>query len=57
MGNRKRRRMDTRKLLCEAANSFLCRCQKKFALKTMAMNIAKRRGFKKVRVALPGGSK
>jgi transposase len=41
-----------RKLLYEAANSILSRCQETFALKTWAMKIAKRRGFKKARVAL-----
>jgi len=41
-----------RKLLYEAANSILSRCRESFALKTWAMKIAKRRGFKKARVAL-----
>lgn len=41
-----------RKLLYEAANSILSRCQETFALKTWAMKIVKRRGFKKARVAL-----
>ena len=41
-----------RKLLYEAANSILSRCRENFALKTCAMKIVKRRGFKKARVAL-----
>ncbi|MGE4307102.1 MAG: IS110 family transposase [Novosphingobium sp.] len=41
-----------RKLLYEAANSILTRCRENFALKTWAMKVAKRRGLKKVRVAL-----
>jgi transposase len=41
-----------RKLLYEAANSILSRCQETFALKTWAMKIVKRRGLKKARVAL-----
>ncbi|WP_375188067.1 IS110 family transposase [Sphingobium yanoikuyae] len=41
-----------RKLLYEAANSILTRSRETFALKTWALNIAKRRGLKKARVAL-----
>jgi len=41
-----------RKLLYEAANSILTRSGERFALKTWAMRIAKRRGLNKARVAL-----
>ncbi|GGP00349.1 hypothetical protein EV664_12036 [Stakelama pacifica] len=41
-----------RKLLYEAANSFLTRTKQSFALKTWALKIARRRGLKKARVAL-----
>ena len=41
-----------RKLLYEAANSILTRTKQRFALKTWALKIAKRRGLRKARVAL-----